>query len=147
MDEAYRITLDYDGDRFTLKSMRKLAMRVPPAQRGDRRIGRFVELRGAKDEPLYRRQIGQLIPETVEFPTGDPKRPFGRTTPPARRLVTVLVPAHERALTLAIVDARGSRAGKAGKTGKAAKTKRAAAGEGGPRDLFTVKLPRAGEKG
>jgi hypothetical protein len=105
MDEAYRLTFELDGDRLALKAVRRVTMRVPRGESSDRaeRVGRFVELRGGTGEPLYRRQVTDLASGTVEYPTGDPRRPFARTEAPGR-LVTVLVPAHEAARSVALVE-------------------------------------------
>jgi len=139
MDQAYRITFEVDGDRLTLKAVRKLTMRVPPddrsARSGDDMPGRFIELRGGKGEPLYRREVGNLIARHIEFPTGDPAQPFGRGPAPGRsRLVSVLVPAEPDGRSVAVVESR-LRAERAGR-------KRAAR----RRDLISVDLPRDGEK-
>ncbi len=112
MDEAYRLTFEFDGERFALISVRRLTMRVPPSQRteaGDE-VGRFVELRGEKGEVLYRRQITDLIERTLEYPTGDPERPFGRVEARGRKtIVSVLVPVRKGARSVVLVEAIGPR--------------------------------------
>ena len=136
MDHAYRVTLEYDGEKFALKSMLRVAMRVPRGQSpGDiarNLTGRFVELRGDADELLYRRAVGELIPPTIEYPTGDPDRPFGRAKPPRGATVAVLVPVREGGRKVAIVEA-GS-LGTAKTRGETRFTSRV---------LFTVDLPAA----
>ena len=116
MDEALRITLEYDGEKFAVKSIRRVAMRVPRGQsQGDiarNLTGRFVELRGAANELLYRRAVAELIPKTVEYPTGDPAQPFGRAKPPRGTSVSVLVPIRKGGRKVAIVETAGL-AGKA----------------------------------
>lgn len=116
MDEAYRLTFELDGDQLALKAVRRVTMRVPRGERSDRpgRVGRFVELRGREGEPLYRRQVTDLASGTVEYPSGDPRRPFARTAA-RRRLVTVLVPVHGAARSVALVEvaAPAQRSGRA----------------------------------
>ena len=113
MDEAYRLTFEIDGDKLALRSVRRLVMRAPAGEKrttSDGTVtGRFVELRCAKGEALYRRQISSLVPERREYPTGDPKRPFGVTASGPRDLVSVIVPAHERAHSVALVHEIGRR--------------------------------------
>lgn len=136
MDEAYRLTFEIDGDKLSLRSVRRLAMRAPAGEKqmaSDGIVtGRFVELRGPKGEALYRRQISSLIPERREFPTGDPKRPFGVTASGPRDLVSVIVPAHDRARSIALVHETGRRPSvKKGAKAAAAPTRR---------DLLSVDL-------
>lgn len=141
MDEAYRLTFEDDGKGLVLKSVRKVTMRVPRGQRDDAkdRIGRFVELRAGDGEPLYRRQVTDIASRTMEFPTGDPERPFGRTA--ARRgLVTVLVPADEAARSVALVEVAAAPAKRKGRSLRAAP---AAAPQ--RRDLISVDLPSGKE--
>lgn len=140
MGHSWRLTFAYDGDDFTLKSARKLAKRVPPGQphNGDRG-GRYVELRGPDRQILYRRAITELIPDTVEYPTGDPNRPLGRAPAPRRGEVAILVPDLPGGGSVAIVAV--------GRSGRAAE----GATQGGaearaPVDLIVVDLPREGEE-
>jgi hypothetical protein len=130
MDEAFRITLEYDGEKLSLKSIRRVAMRVPRGQTqadiARNPAGRFLELRGADDELLYRRAVGQLIPPTIEYPTGDPAQPFGRAKPPRGASFSVLVPVRKGARRVSIVESGGA-------TAKASAR--------GTRDLFTADLP------
>jgi len=66
MRYAWRLTFAYDGDDFTLKSVRKLAKRVPPGQPHNAdHVGRFVELLGPDRQILDRRAFSELIPDTV----------------------------------------------------------------------------------
>ena len=138
MDEAYRLTFEIAGDELALRSVRRLAMRAPAGEKrtaSDGTVtGRFVELRGEKGEALYRRQISSLLPERREYPTGDPKRPFGVTASGPRDLVSVIVPAHHGARSVALVHEVGRRPSvKAGAKGaKAAAPSR--------RDLLSVDL-------
>jgi hypothetical protein len=135
MTYAYRVTLEYDGERFALKSMRRLAMRAPRGQSareiGRSVTGRFVELRSPGGEVLYRRGIDQLIPATVEYPTGDPSRPFGRVKAPRRTTLSLVVPARDGALTMAIVEVRTDT--------EKGRTKDA---QSATRNLFALDLPR-----
>ena len=135
MDEAYRLTFEIEGDAFTLKSVRRLAMRVPPGQDAAAMRaelgGRFVELRGAGGVPLYRHHVGDLASTMTEYPTGDPARPFGWTKLP-RRLFSVLVPVIDGGRSVAIVEVGGRPAGKRAAKGAASSS----------RALATVELPR-----
>jgi len=135
-EQAWRLIFAYEGGEFTLRSTQKLVKRVAPAEPpGPHAIGRFVELRGPDKEVLYRRAVGQLIPDTVEYPTGDPAQPLGRVAAPRRGEVVILVPADPEARSVAIVDVgRPSGAGKR-KTQKSDEA-------GRPRDLIAVDLPR-----
>lgn len=133
--EAFRLTFEYDGkEKLTLKSIRRLAMRVPPGQSQDEmladQIGRFVELRGDKGYALYRRQITDLIPQTVEYPTGDPERPFGRVPNRVKGIVSVLVPAIKGARSVGLVETMGP------------SDERVARGRARRRDMIAVDLPR-----
>jgi hypothetical protein len=137
MTHAWRLTFSYDGDEFTLKSTRRLAKRVPPTQVARaNHVGRFVELRDPHRKVLYRRSIAELIPDTVEYPTGDPARPLGRVPAPRRGEVVLLVPALPEGRSVAIVVA-----GRSGPAGKQAATQAST-----PRDLIAVELPREGEE-
>lgn len=137
MTHAWRLTFAYDGDQFTLKSTRKLAKRVAHGEpaRTDR-AGRFIELRGVNGQVLYRRSIAALIPDSVEFPTGDPARPFDHAPAPGRGEVAILVPALPEGRSVAIV---------AIPSGPAAKGKQGSAESRVPRDLVTVDLPHEGD--
>jgi hypothetical protein len=107
MSEALRVTFEYDEDRIEVRSIRRIAMRVPPGSRPRRTggAGQAVELRSAEGEVLYRR-AGEVIPRTIEYPTGDADRPFGRVPAPRRGVASVLVPVDERARSVAIVETR-----------------------------------------
>lgn len=113
MDEAYRLTFEIAGEELALRSIRRLVMRAPAGEKrtmSDGTVtGHFVELRGKKGEALYRRQISALVPERREYPTGDPKQPFGLTGIGPRSLVSVVVPAHERARSVVLVHEIGRR--------------------------------------
>jgi hypothetical protein len=140
--DAWRLTFAYDGDDFTLKSIRRLTKRVPPSQPVDAKSrGMCVELRDGQRRVLYRRSIAQLLPATVEFPTGDPKRPLGRVSAPAAGEVALLVPADLKGRHVAVVGPGPGQPGKAGR----ARTQDEPAGA---RDLISVELPlsEAGEE-
>lgn len=138
-EQAWRLVFAYDGEEFTLSSTQRLRKRVPPGQEpGPRRRGRFVELRGADKNVLYQRAVDHLIPDTVEYPTGDPAQPLGRVAAPRPGEVVILVPAEPEARSVAIVAVdRPTSAGKR----KTAKSDEA----GQPRDLIAVDLPREGQ--
>jgi hypothetical protein len=139
MAHAWRLTFAYDGDEFTLKSARRLVKRVPPSQAiQTKNVGRFIELRDPNRKAIYRRSITELIPDTVEYPTGDPARPLGRVQAPRRGEVSLLVPALPEGRSVAIVVAgRLSSAGE--------RATQASIEVTSPRDLIAVDLPREGE--
>lgn len=104
MDHALRVMFEYDDDRIELRSIRRIAMRVPRSQ-PPRAAGQSVELRDAEGQVLYRRHA-EVIPRFVEYPTGNADRPFDRVRAPSRGVASVLVPVHERARSVAVVEAR-----------------------------------------
>lgn len=138
MDEAFRVTFEVGRDGMTLRSLRRLAMRAPagePQREGPADTpGRFVELRDAHGTTFYRRHIDHIIPDTMEFPTGDPQRPLGRSRPTQRPcILPVLVPAAKDARSVAVVEvfARRPRAADA-------KSEHPALS---PRDIVSIDLP------
>lgn len=137
-DRAWRLVFAYEGDDITLQSAQRLRKRVPPGQElALAPTGRLVELRGPDREVLYRRAVDHLLPDTVEYPTGDPAQPFGRVARPHRGEAIVLVPDEPGARSVAIVAAEpptGSR-----KSARSAQANR-------PRDLIAVDLPREGRE-
>lgn len=140
MDEAFRVTFEMGRDGLALRSVRRLAMRAPAGARGGRAEnaspGRFVELRDARGAALYRRHIDHIIPDSMEFPTGDPERPLARGRPPTRAcILPILVPATKGARSLAVVEVSRPRA--RGTAKQAAPLR--------PRDLVSVELPRDGK--
>jgi len=112
MPDALRVTFDYDGERIEVRSIRRIAMRVPPMSRSASSdvMGQAVELRAGDGEVLYRR-AGQVIPRTVEYPTGDADRPLDRVLAPRRGVASVLVPVDERARSVAVVEGSRPRRG------------------------------------
>jgi hypothetical protein len=127
MDEALRVTFEYDDKRIELRAIRRVAMRVPPSQPAprERTAGQAVELRDADGKVLYRRH-GEIIPRFLEYPTGNADQPFGRAPVRRRQITSVLVPVHENARSVVVVEGRPP-------TGRA---KRAAR----PAELVTVDL-------
>ena len=138
MTHAWRLTFAYDGDSFTLKSTLKLEKRVPAGQAADaKHSGKYVELRSAQRKVIYRRRISELLPDTVEYPTGDPEKPFGRAARKSGE-VSILVPALAEGQTVAIVAA--------GRPLSDATRKQGAEAEAAiVRDLISVDLPRDAE--
>jgi len=140
MDEAFRVTFELGRDGLALRSVRRLAMRAPAGVRSDGRDaespGRFVELRDARGAALYRRHIDHIIPDAMEFPTGDPERPLARGRPLTRTcILPILVPAAKEARSLAVVEVSRPRTRGAAKQGAPLR----------PRDLVSVELPRDGK--
>ncbi len=141
MPQAWRLTFAYDGDDFKLKSARKLIKRLPPGEVAEKaHIGRYVELRGANRQVLYRRSITELLPATVEYRTGDPTRPLARVPAKRRGEIAVLVPAMAEGLKVALVAVGQGRP----KTAHAAQAMQSGAAEEGILDLVNVDLPREG---
>ena len=136
MHEAWRLNLTYDGEEWRLQSLRRLDKRLPAGQGQEAadRFGWTVELRGKGKEVLFRRAIDHLLPETAEYPTGDPARPLGRVPFTGRRGVSVLVPHLPGALSVAVVERR--------RGAKPGRTTRARTGEPERRDVLVVDLPR-----
>ncbi len=112
MTQALRLTFEYDSQEMKLKSVRRLEMRVPAGQSARDMArplaGHFVEVRAETGAALYRRSISGLMPDMVEYPTGNPARPFGRAVAIRKRSISVLVPALEQGRSVAIVKSRGS---------------------------------------
>lgn len=140
MEHAWRLFFAYEGEEFTLSSVRKLAKRVPPGQSTrSQRNGYFIELRGPHDEVLYRRSVNELFPDTLEYPTGDPVRPLGRVAAPRHGTVAILVPAEPDARSVAIILVGHSSSADKRNTQQSVEA-------GGPRELIAVELPREGEQ-
>ena len=138
MEHVWRLIFSLDGDKFTIKSMRKLVKRAPRGQPLTAvPAGRFIEVRGKDQRALYRRNIGEILAATVEYPTGDPARPLGRVPAPHQREVVILVPAPEEGHSAAIVVA--TQPGQSDKN-----PKQASVDAGAVRDLIVVELPREG---
>jgi hypothetical protein len=122
MSEAIRLTFLRENGKITLRSARRVRMRVPP---GDKRppgdvpedlVGQWIEVKGAADQPLYRRFVTGLVPSDVEVADTGPTTAMHRVpTPPKRSVFTVLVPANPEATEVAVVERR-RRAGRAAAT-------------------------------
>ena len=140
MSDAYRLVFDVEDDHITLTHVRRIAMRVPrgqtAAEMSQPTSGRFVEVIGDQDRTLYRRPLEVQLDPRVEYPTGDPARPFGRAAAPRRREVVVLVPADPQARRALIVEVRARRQ-RDGAAASAVAVER--------RELVSVTLPDAGE--
>jgi hypothetical protein len=132
MHDAWRLTFVYDGEDYRLRSIRRLEKRIPRAVGEGAGPRRSVELRGREKAVLFRRGIDHLVPETVEYPTGDPARPLGRVPVTGPRQVSVVVPDLPEAASVANVEHERPAEGR----------KRARAAEGERRDLLVVDLPR-----
>lgn len=144
MDHAWRLTFAFDGDKFSLKSSQRILKRIQRGQSRDdmaaSKAGRFVEVRGANREVLYRRAVTELLSPTVEYPTGDPARPLGRAAAPRRGSVSILVPAHADGRSVAIVDT--GREKHEGSTKP--RTDTPSTSVAAPRDLIVIDLPSEG---
>ena len=111
MSEAIRLTFRFEGDKVTLKSARRMRMRVPPgecdleADTDPAIVGKWFEVRGAKGRCLYRRFVAEFIPEDAEIQTGDPEQAFRRVpAAPDRGICTVLVPVLAGARTVRLLE-------------------------------------------
>src|SRR5690606_14399504 len=115
--------------------------RVPPGQPLTERSGRFIEVRGANRQVLYRRAITELLPENIEYRTGNPEQPLGRTPAPRRGEISLLVPdlADGRSAAL-VVTTRTGPDGERPRTGASQDIARSTRS----RDLITIDLPRNG---
>lgn len=70
----------------------------------ERPAGRFVELRSPEGNAVRAVKVCEPGPPTVEFPTGDSTRPFGRAEPSSGAVLSVLVEAHQESTHAALVD-------------------------------------------
>lgn len=115
MTSSWRLTLARQGDSFAVQSVERIPGRTAggewldperhrAAARGAPAFGRFVELRDAGGRMIYRRAITQTLPDTLEYPTGNADRPFGRIPMPEGRLLFLRVPADDRAASLAVTE-------------------------------------------
>lgn len=114
MEDAVRLTFEYRDGQFVSRPPRRVTMVVPqletePPSRSA--VGRFVELRAANGKTLFATRVsGHELPR-VEYPTGDPEQPFGRTAPPPGAIVSVLVAADDRATHAALVEVKSESRG------------------------------------
>lgn len=134
VETSYRLLFAYEGEKLVLRSVKEVAMRALASESTSdqpARTGRFVELRSAQGSPVYRRHVSGAVPRTIEYPTGDPARPFGHARPPRGAVFSVVVPAHAEARTAALVDVEG-RAGAGAKQAAVAPAQR---------DVLVVDLP------
>jgi hypothetical protein len=101
------VTFEYRDGQFVPRSTSRVQMVAPELGAGssERSLdGHFVELRSAEGKTLRAvRVAGHGLP-TVEYPTGDPEQPLGRTAPPPGAILSVLVPADDRATEAALVE-------------------------------------------
>jgi hypothetical protein len=107
MAEMIRLLFEYRDGKYVPLAPEKVRMvaPLPPTARGEMEVsGRFVELRSAEGEPVQNVRVGEAGPPTVEFPTGDPEQPFGRTEPPPGSILSVLVADDDRAVRAALVE-------------------------------------------
>lgn len=130
MLQSWRLTLVHTGDGFETQSVEQLESRttggfwLDPDDTKSRRVsgrpvvGRFIELRDAKGRTIYRRDITETAPDTLEFPTGNSDRPLGRIPMPKGKLLFIRVPANERATSAAVVEESVPKGRKAKDAGK-----------------------------
>lgn len=108
MSKVYRLTFDVDGEKISLRSAVKVAMRLSPLQiqymrEADDPDG-FIELRDARENPLSRFLAPELTRRHLEYPTGDPAQPLGNVdVSTTRTAITILVPVDEAATSIALV--------------------------------------------
>jgi len=111
MNETYRITLHYTSSDCAVKSVNRLAMRVPSGGHyGDAKpqqeVGQFVEIRGPKDRLLYRRFLNEIIPKSIGIPTGDADKPYAQAPiGNYKGIASVLVPVIDKAQRIIVLEA------------------------------------------
>jgi hypothetical protein len=105
--QAMRLVFRHDPAGVSLKSADRIDMRIPPAEGppgpDPRTVGLFAELRSGAGQPLFTRALAHDDALMLEYPTGDPKQEFGRAQSAEPVLVSVLVPAHPEARSVALV--------------------------------------------
>jgi hypothetical protein len=111
MSEAIRLTFLRENGKITLRSARRIRMRVPPGDKRSLRdvpedvVGQWIEVRGTAGRPLYRRFVTGLIPSDVEIADTGPRPAMRRVpTPPKRSVFIVLVPANPEATEVSVVE-------------------------------------------
>lgn len=112
MPKSFRLVFEYRDGNYVSLAPKRLQMTVPQTDHQAHLRsagGRFVELRSAEGETILSSRVPSDHRPTVEYPTGDPDRPFGRAEPPPGSIVTVVVPADDRAATAALVEVSTSR--------------------------------------
>jgi hypothetical protein len=107
-EQALRIVFRHDEKGVTLKSAERVDMRIPPSEVGDRAlpsgtVGLFAELRSGDGATLFTRALADRDARRLEYPTGDKDRPFGHALVPGPVFVSVLLPAHRDARSVALV--------------------------------------------
>lgn len=111
MSNAVRLMFEYRDGAYRPLAPQHVDMVTPhlPATRGGGpMVGRFVELRSKDDQPVRTVRVGEAGPPSVEFPTGDSHRPFGRVEPPPGAVLSVVIEAHAEATHAALVDVEPS---------------------------------------
>lgn len=107
-----RLTFSYRGQEIELVSTQAVDMKVPPADAlrwDERSSGFWVVLRDDGGQPLYRRITADPIRTSVEFPSGDPKRPLARQNVASPEGVfVVLVPDLPQARSVALFSSSGA---------------------------------------
>lgn len=129
MSGSWRLSFIREGDGYIARSADRIAGRTPGGtwsnperpdgkertsrpEKESNTVGRFLELRDEEGQTLYRRAVTQSLPDMLEYPTGDPDRPFGRAPVPQGKVIFVRVPADERARSAAVVDATAAKRGR-----------------------------------
>jgi hypothetical protein len=117
MLESWRLTLAHKGGGFVAQTVERLNGRtaggnwIDPDEFKTQRqpvrptVGRFIELRDADGRTIYKRDITESAPDTLEYPTGNADSPFGRMPMPEGKLVFIRVPGHGRAKSAVILEA------------------------------------------
>jgi len=112
MPKSLRLVFEYRDGNYVSLAPKRVEMAVPQTDHQAHLRsagGRFVELRSAEGETILSARVPSDHLPTVEYPTGDAEQPFGRTAPPPGSIVTVVVPADDRATMAALVDVSTSR--------------------------------------
>jgi hypothetical protein len=104
---SVRLMFAYDGLKVTLQSRQQVAMLAPASHRVDEyenHSGTWIEVRDAEQRVLYRRVLHDIMPSTLEAPSGDPERTFTRVPIKDNRGVfSVVVPDLAQGRTLLLL--------------------------------------------
>jgi len=111
MNEAYRMTVEFSAEKCEKKSLQRLQMRVPGGKNCmDKRragsVGQYIEVHGAKNKLLYRRNLGKVIPVTIGIPGGGADKPYAQVPlSKLKMLASILVPAFDETEQIVLMEA------------------------------------------
>ena len=123
MDGSIRLRFAYSEGKITLKDTSYVAKRAPASDLTPPGLhskspqdGIMLELRSGK-EVLYHRQVAAMFPDSYEVHTGDPARPFARSTRTHPYQVELLVPLPSRDVRLVLTEHRHDLSKRKGRAG------------------------------